>query len=98
MCSSAPPELRREYEHILRAAVRVRGYDPALDRFVANAEVVEPDEIPDVVSQDPDDNKLVGAAMAGQVEAIITNDRHLLDLDPYGAIRIVRPREFLRLG
>jgi predicted nucleic acid-binding protein len=49
------------------------------------------------VPEDADDDKLVAAALAGAVDAIVTNDRHLLRLDPYGQLRILRPAEFVRL-
>lgn len=91
------PALRKEYEHILKRAVRVRGYDEALRRLLEIAEVVEPAEVPRVVTDDPDDDKLIAAALGGNASAVITNDRHLLDLDPYGPIRILPPPSFVRL-
>ncbi len=89
------PALRREYELILRQAVRVRGYDEALRRLLAGAEVVEPAAAPRVVPEDPDDDKLVAAAVAAGT-VLVTNDRHLLGLDLHGGVRIVRPAEFVR--
>jgi len=32
---------------------------------------------------------------SGSAVAIVTNDKHLLDVDPYGMLRIVRPTEFV---
>jgi uncharacterized protein len=91
------PALRREYEQILRQAVRVRGFDDALRRLLDEAEIVEPQRTPRVVPDDPDDDKLVAVAVAAGTSALITNDRHLLTLDPHGPVRIVRPAEFVRL-
>lgn len=91
------PSLHKEYEHILEKAVRVHGYDEALRQFLEKAEVVEPAIVPRVVPDDPEDDKLVAAALGGNAGFIITNDRHLLDLDPYGLIRIHRPADFVRL-
>ena len=49
-----------------------------------------------VVTADPDDDKIVDCAVAGQAEYIITGDRrHLLPLDRYQGIRIVSPSDFL---
>jgi putative PIN family toxin of toxin-antitoxin system len=91
------PALKREYEHVLRRAVRVRGYDEALRRLLGEALSVEPQSTPRVVPEDPEDDKLVAAALAAGADAIVTNDRHLLALDPHGALRILRPAEFVRL-
>jgi putative PIN family toxin of toxin-antitoxin system len=89
------PALRREYELILRQAVRVRGYDESLRRLLEEAEVVEPERTPRVVADDPEDDKLVAAALAAGA-TLVTNDHHLLELDPHGPLRIVRPGEFVR--
>ena len=51
--------------------------------------------IPKMVSADPDDDKFVATAVAGHADAIVTNDRHLLVLDPYQTIRVLRPTTFL---
>ena len=91
------PALRREYEQILRQAVRVRGFNDELRRLLDQAEIVEPQQTPRVVPDDPEDDKLVAVAVAAGAAALITNDRHLLTLDPHGPVRIVRPAEFVRL-
>jgi predicted nucleic acid-binding protein len=91
------PALKHEYEHILRRAVRVRGYGEALRRLLDRACVVEPEPTPRVVPDDPEDDKLVAVALAAGADAIVTGDRHLLDLDPHGPLRILRPAEFVRL-
>ena len=88
--------LRRECLHIVGRAVRGRAFGETLRRFLEGAEVVEPAQVPRVVPLDPDDDKLIALALAGCAEAVLTNDRHLLSLDPYGSVRILRPGEFLR--
>jgi putative PIN family toxin of toxin-antitoxin system len=90
-------DLRKEYERILKQAIRVHGYDESLARFLDQALLVEPEETPRVVPDDPEDDKLVAVAVAGAAKAIITNDHHLLSLDPYHHLRILRPAEFVRL-
>jgi putative PIN family toxin of toxin-antitoxin system len=91
------PALRREYERILARAVRVRGYDRALQQFLGQATVVEPTQTPRVVPDDPEDDKLLAAALAAGADAVVSSDGHLLALDPYGPVRILRPTEFVRL-
>jgi putative PIN family toxin of toxin-antitoxin system len=89
------PALLEEYDLILKQAVKARGYEAALDQLLREAAVVEPTVTPRVVPDDPADDKLVAAALAGNTGAIVTNDQHLLDLDPYGTLRIIRPADFV---
>src|SRR5262245_25591165 len=91
------PALRGEYEHILVRAVRVRDYDEPLRKVLEQAEVVEPAQTPRAVPEDPADDKLVAVALAAGADAIITNDRHLLALNPHGPVRVLRPAAFVRL-
>jgi len=91
------PPLRKEYKHILVRAVRVRGYDQALRQFLEIAEVVEPAPVTSMVPGDPDDDKLVAAALGSNAGHIITNDHHLLDLDPVAGVRILLPVAFILL-
>lgn len=89
------PPLRREYERIIADSVKIRGHEEAVRAFLARAEEVVPQETPSVVPDDPEDDKVVAAAVAGKADAIITSDRHLLELDPYQGIRILRPKAFV---
>lgn len=91
------PDLQHEYEYILGRAVRGRDFGGTLRQFLAKAERVHPSETPRVVPDDPADDKLVAAALAGRAAALVTNDRHLLGLDPHDELRVVRPTEFVRL-
>jgi putative PIN family toxin of toxin-antitoxin system len=47
------------------------------------AEFVDPDEEITAVDDDPDDDKFLEAAVAGNVDYIVSGDRHLLDLDSF---------------
>jgi putative PIN family toxin of toxin-antitoxin system len=58
------------------------------------AEFVDPDEEITAVEDDPDDDKFLEAAVAGNVDYIVSGDRHLLDLDSFRGIDIVEPRTF----
>ncbi|PSP91661.1 putative toxin-antitoxin system toxin component, PIN family [Halobacteriales archaeon QS_4_66_20] len=58
------------------------------------AEFVDPDEEITAVEDDPDDDKFLEAAVVGNVDYIVSGDRHLLDLDSFQGIEIVEPRAF----
>jgi putative PIN family toxin of toxin-antitoxin system len=61
------------------------------------AKIVEPDFTVEVVKEDPDDNKVIEAAIAGKAEYIVTGDRHLLSLEKVENIRIISVKEILRI-
>jgi putative PIN family toxin of toxin-antitoxin system len=58
------------------------------------ANVVNPEVTLDVVSNDPDDNRVLEAAVAGQAEYLVTNDDALLGLKSYQSIEIVTAARF----
>jgi uncharacterized protein len=68
-----------------------------IDLIVANCMMVEPDEKIDAVSDDPDDNMFLEAALAGDADYIVSQDNHLLKLKEFRGIKIVRPEEFNKL-
>ncbi len=66
-------------------------------RVVRRAKLVEPGASRHVVPLDPADNPIVRAAVAAGVDYLVTNDAHLLALDPYEGIRIVSMNAYLQL-
>jgi putative PIN family toxin of toxin-antitoxin system len=47
------------------------------------------------VPADPQDDKVIDAAIAGNAEAIVSGDHHLLELGSLAGITILSPRQFL---
>jgi putative PIN family toxin of toxin-antitoxin system len=66
----------------------------AVEQLVRVATVVEPREQVAEVDADPADNRVLEAAAAGDAEAIVSGDRHLLALAVWRGIRIVAPAAF----
>lgn len=58
------------------------------------AEFVDPEEDIEAVDADSDDDKFLEAAVAGNVDYVVSGDQHLLDLDSFRGIEIVTPRTF----
>ena len=84
--------VRREYEFILARAVRGRPYLERIHQLLDRAEVVEPARTPRAVPDDPEDDKLVAAALAAGA-ALVTNDGHLLALAGHEGLEVVRPAD-----
>ena len=67
----------------------------ALNVLRANAFVVEPSRAAMGVANDLEDDLVLGTAIAGQADYLVTGDRGLLRLVEYMGIEIVSPQEFL---
>jgi len=49
------------------------------------------------VSEDPDDDKYIAAAIEGRASFVVSGDPDLLDIKEHQGVRIVNPRAFLEL-
>jgi predicted nucleic acid-binding protein len=47
------------------------------------------------ISEDPDDDKFLTCAAAAKARYVVSGDRDLLDVSPFGRFEVVRPRELL---
>jgi putative PIN family toxin of toxin-antitoxin system len=65
----------------------------AISLIRAHAQIVEPYEVPADSCRDADDLPILGAALAGQADAIVTGDRDLLVLRKSGSAVILAPRK-----
>jgi|YNPBryBLVA2012_1023415.scaffolds.fasta_scaffold00408_1 putative PIN family toxin of toxin-antitoxin system len=57
-------------------------------------EVVTPVELGTTVCRDPDDDTVLGTAIAGNAACIVTGDNDLLIIQQFRKVDIVRPAEF----
>ncbi|MCG2827045.1 MAG: putative toxin-antitoxin system toxin component, PIN family, partial [Thermoplasmatales archaeon] len=64
--------------------------------LIHSSEVIESKTKIILITEDPDDNKLLECAIDGRAKYIITGDKHLLKIRKYKNIRIVNPNSFLR--
>jgi hypothetical protein len=93
-------ELRRCLEYPkLRKFIRLT--DEEIDRWLLalelTADMVTPSREVRAISDDPDDDHLLAAALEGRAAFLVTGDRHVLALGEYEGVRIVTPAEFLRI-
>ena len=63
-------------------------------KIISMSKIVVPKEKLAIVKNDPDDNIILECAKAGNVDFIISNDKHLLKLKKFENIPILNPDEF----
>jgi len=47
------------------------------------------------VSEDPDDDKFIACALAGNAKVIVSGDRHLINISSHKGVTILTPRVFV---
>lgn len=67
-----------------------------LEILLERATLVEPVERV-LMCRDPKNNKFFEIALSGEASFIISGDEDLLELNPFGEIRILNPEEFLQI-
>ncbi len=60
----------------------------------SRAVLVTPRKLEEPACRDPDDDKILGTAIAGDCECIVTGDKDLLVLRRVRGIRVVNPSDF----
>jgi putative PIN family toxin of toxin-antitoxin system len=69
---------------------------PAIvERYRILADIVEPAILSGPISRDPDDDLVLGTAIAASAELIVSRDKHLTNLKSFHRIPIVTPTEAL---
>ena len=77
-------------------------FDTSIDEIKEYTKIIESysitlpsKDIPEKISRDEDDNKILQCGFDGDVDFIITGDNDLLVLKEYVKIKIVKPKEYL---
>lgn len=50
----------------------------------------------DIIKEDPEDNKFLSCALKGGAEIIVSNDRHLLDVNEFKRIPVLTPAQAVK--
>ncbi len=82
------PRLRQKY------GLTDRNLDAVVRLIVLRSELIDPQQRI-AVCRDPEDDKFLEIAVAGQADAIVTGDADLLVLHPFEGIPILTPAHFL---
>ena len=67
-----------------------------IDKVIKKSKIVETSIRLNIVKDDPDDNRILECAKAGNVDYIISNDKHILKLKQFRHIPILTPKEFIK--
>ena len=93
-------------EHVLSEVASVLtdqlGFSPRLAvltriRVARRSTLVKESSTRHVVPHDPNDSAILRAALAANADYLVTNDRHLLALDPYHGLRILSLTDYFQL-
>jgi len=91
-------EILQEYLNVAeRLADRYAGveYESILGLIIQNAELVQPSDLPEPVSTDPDDDKFLACALAGDSTTIVSGDSDLINVSGYCGIKVLTPKAFV---
>lgn len=70
-------------------------FEPLLALIAMNAVIVDAPPLVEPVSEDPDDDMFLAAAVASQTRCIVSGDRHLLRVSGWRGIDVLTPRQFV---
>ena len=91
-------EILQEYLNVAeRLADRYAGveYESILGLIIQNAELVQASKLPESVSTDPDDDKFLACALAGESTTIVSGDSDLINVSGYCGIKVLTPKAFV---
>lgn len=91
--ASISQAVRRENELIISRLINDFKLQKDLQDYLALAEKVKAVPI-EVILADEEDIKLLEAAVGGETNFLITEDKHLLDLEEFQGVKILTPVDF----
>jgi len=93
------PNILEEYirvGEILEKKYSSMNLQSLIDRIAIESELFSPSLLPSSICEDPDDDKFIEAALAGNCSYIITGDKLLLKVNGYQNLKIITPSDFLK--
>lgn len=70
-------------------------FEPVLTLIAMHAMIVDAPVLTGPVSQDPDDDMFLAAALATQAPCVVSGDRDLLRVSGWRGVEVLTPRQFL---
>jgi putative PIN family toxin of toxin-antitoxin system len=93
-------EIVSEYQRVAEALANkypIVDISGIIEMVTIYSEIVGTDGYEIFECEDPDDNKFVECAMAGNCKTIVSGDKHLLKLSGFQNINVLTPRKFVDL-
>lgn len=92
------PEILREVEDVLsrpKFKLKPQQVQATIGLFRDSFELITPSKSLKVVHADPDDDRILEAALAAEAESVISGDQHLLSMKTWKGISIMSPADFM---
>lgn len=94
------PAILDEYRRVGHELGRQRAdvnemFEPLLALIAMNAMIVDAPPLLEPVSEDPDDDMFLAAAVSSHTQLIVSGDRHLLRVSGWRGIDVMTPRQFV---
>jgi len=92
------PEILDEYRRVAKALnAKYPDVDltALLELVVIEAEMHQVEPLPESVCVDPDDDKFIACALVSGSKLIVSGDKHLLDVNGYQGVEVLKPRAFV---
>jgi uncharacterized protein len=92
------PDIFEEYQRVAEIlhkqfpAVDLSGL---LELVLVEAEMCQVEALSEKVCADQDDDKFIACALSSGSKIIVSGDKHLLDVNGYEGIEIIKPRTFV---
>ncbi|NIA03605.1 MAG: putative toxin-antitoxin system toxin component, PIN family [Nitrospirae bacterium] len=90
-------EILTEYQRVaeeLSSKFPSVNIDQILELITIHAEMVDIQDYEVSVCEDPDDNMFISCALASNSQIIVSGDKHLLKVNGYQNIDVLKPRKF----
>ena len=68
---------------------------PIIELVTIHGKLIKTEGVEENVCIDPDDNKFIECAIAGNIKYIVSGDKHLLSVSGYRGISVLKPKEFV---
>jgi uncharacterized protein len=92
------PDILTEYRRVGLELLNTRSnvdYESLLELHRVRAVMVDTSPLGQSVCRDPDDNKFLACAIAGDTKIVVSGDKDLLAVSGYEGIVVLTPRQFV---